>query len=64
MGGLKGKVKRRIEDYLEGRAMRTLIREVRSNWKKVTSAMPQGLVLTLIMFIIYMNDMPQGVTVT
>lgn len=37
MEGLKGKLKNWMEEYLEGRELRTVIRGRKSNWKKVMS---------------------------
>ncbi len=42
--------------------MRTVIRKSKSNWREVTSGVPQGSVLAPIMFAIYINDMAEGVT--
>ncbi len=42
--------------------MRTVTRNNKSNWKEVTSGVPQGSVLAPIMFAVYINDMAEGVT--
>ena len=60
-GGLGGKLLDWMKDYLSGREMRTVIREEKSEWRRVTSGVPQGSVLAPIMFLIYVNDMPEGV---
>lgn len=50
-----------MNDCLEGRETRTVIRNERSKRKKAVSGMAQGSVLVPIMFLIHMNDRPEGV---
>lgn len=61
IGGLKGNILEWIKDYLTDRMMRTVIRDEESEWRQVTSGVPQGSVLAPIMFMIYINDMVEGV---
>ena len=60
IGGLKGTLKNWMEDYLKGREMRTVVKDEKSEWRKMKSGVPQGSVLAPIMFLIYVNYMTEG----
>ena len=42
--------------------MKTVIKDEKIEWKEVKCGIPQGSVLTLIMFLVYVNDMTEGVS--
>ena len=51
-----------MEDYLKGRERRTVVKDEKSEWREVNSEVTQGSVLTPIMFLVYVNDMTEGIS--
>ncbi len=58
--GVKGKVLRWIEEYLSNRRQRVCVRGEVSDWRDVTSGVPQGSFLGPILFLVYVNVLPEG----
>ena len=59
--GVAGKLFEWIENFLSNRTQRVCIRGSFSEWVNITSGVPQGSVLGPILFIIFVNDMPDVV---
>ena len=59
--GIKGQLLKWVTSFLTNRQQRVIVGNKHSNWANVKSGIPQGSVLGPILFIIYINDLPNEI---
>ena len=60
--GIEGELLSLLENYLQNREQRLVLNEQTSEWRKISSGVPQGSVLGPLLFLIYISDLPDRLT--
>ena len=59
--GVESELLSLLKNYLQNREQRVVLNGQTSGWRKINSGFPQGSVLGPLLFLIYINDLPDGI---